>query len=61
MATSTRIIMLVYLRQALANAETERPLTPDRFRSTVLDRASQRLASCGSDGTVRIWDVRPRE
>jgi Cu(I)/Ag(I) efflux system membrane protein CusA/SilA len=43
MATSTGIIMLVYLRQSLAKAEAEGPLTPDRLRSAVLDGASQRL------------------
>jgi Cu(I)/Ag(I) efflux system membrane protein CusA/SilA len=42
-ATSTGIIMLVYLRQALARAEAEGPLTPDRLRAAVLDGASQRL------------------
>ena len=43
MATSTGIIMLVYLRQAVARAEAEGPLTPDRLRAAVLDGAAQRL------------------
>ena len=32
MATSTGIIMLVYLRQAVEKAKAQGPLTPDRFR-----------------------------
>ncbi|MBX9582374.1 MAG: efflux RND transporter permease subunit, partial [Gemmataceae bacterium] len=43
MATSTGVIMLVYLRQAVAAAEAAGPLTPDRLRAAVLDGAAQRL------------------
>lgn len=43
MATSTGIIMLVYLRQAVANATTAGTMTPDRLRQAVLDGATQRL------------------
>jgi Cu(I)/Ag(I) efflux system membrane protein CusA/SilA len=43
MATSTGIIMLVYLRLAVAKAERDGPLTPDRLRLAVLDGAAQRL------------------
>jgi Cu(I)/Ag(I) efflux system membrane protein CusA/SilA len=43
MATSTGIIMLVYLRQAVANAGGVEALTPQRLREVVLDGAAQRL------------------
>ncbi|MBX9627393.1 MAG: efflux RND transporter permease subunit, partial [Gemmataceae bacterium] len=43
MATSTGVIMLVYLRQAVATAEAAGPLTPERLRAAVLDGAAQRL------------------
>ena len=43
MATSTGVIMLVYLRQAVAAAGASGPLTPDRLRAAVLDGAAQRL------------------
>lgn len=43
MATSTGIIMLVYLRQAVANADAMGVMTPDRLRQAVLDGATQRL------------------
>lgn len=43
MATSTGVIMLVYLRQAVAAAEAAGPLTPERLRAAVLDGAAQRL------------------
>jgi copper/silver efflux system protein len=43
MATSTGIIMLVYLRLALEKAEREGPLTPARLRLAVLEGAAQRL------------------
>lgn len=42
MATSTGIIMLVYVRQAVDSA-TELGLTPERLRSAVLDGAAKRL------------------
>src|SRR5262249_21395393 len=42
MATSTGIIMLVYLRQAVGNAGPE-VLTPERLREVVLDGAVKRL------------------
>jgi len=42
-ATSTGIIMLVYLRLALEKAAREGPLTPERLRLAVLDGAAQRL------------------
>jgi Cu(I)/Ag(I) efflux system membrane protein CusA/SilA len=43
MATSTGIIMLVYLRQAVANAGGVEKLTPERLREAVLDGAAHRL------------------
>jgi Cu(I)/Ag(I) efflux system membrane protein CusA/SilA len=43
MATSTGIIMLVYLRQAVADAGGLKTLTPDRLREVVLDGAAHRL------------------
>jgi Cu(I)/Ag(I) efflux system membrane protein CusA/SilA len=43
MATSTGIIMLVYLREALARAAGAGPMTPGRLRQAVLDGAVQRL------------------
>lgn len=43
MATSTGIIMLVYLRQAVERAEAIEQLTPDRLRAAVLDGAAQRM------------------
>lgn len=43
MATSTGIIMLVYLRQAVADAGGLEKLTPDRLREVVLDGAAHRL------------------
>lgn len=43
MATSTGIIMLVYLRQAVADAGGLGKLTPDRLREVVLDGAAHRL------------------
>jgi copper/silver efflux system protein len=43
MATSTGIIMLVYLRQAVANAGGLENLTADQLRSAVLDGATKRL------------------
>ncbi|HVK13699.1 MAG TPA: efflux RND transporter permease subunit [Gemmataceae bacterium] len=43
MATSTGIIMLVYLRQAVANAGGIEKLTPERLRQAVLDGAAHRL------------------
>ncbi len=43
MATSTGIIMLVYLRQAVANAGGLEKLTPDSLRTAVLDGAAHRL------------------
>ncbi|HET6575918.1 MAG TPA: efflux RND transporter permease subunit [Fimbriiglobus sp.] len=43
MATSTGIIMLVYLRQAVADAGGLAKLTPDRLREVVLDGAAHRL------------------
>jgi len=43
MATSTGIIMLVYLRQALENAGGLEQLSDDRLRVVVLDGAAQRM------------------
>jgi Cu(I)/Ag(I) efflux system membrane protein CusA/SilA len=43
MATSTGIIMLVYLRQAVADAGGLAALTPDQLRTVVLDGAAHRL------------------
>lgn len=43
MAASTGIIMLVYLREAVAEAAKAGPLTPERLRAAVLDGAAQRL------------------
>ncbi|MFO0937176.1 MAG: efflux RND transporter permease subunit [Gemmataceae bacterium] len=43
MATSTGIIMLVYLRQSVANAEGKQALTRETLRSAVLDGAVKRL------------------
>ena len=43
MATSTGIIMLVYLRQAVADAGGEVNLTPDQLRTAVLNGAAHRL------------------
>ena len=43
MATSTGIIMLAYLRQALANAGGLESLTPIQLREVVLNGAAQRL------------------
>jgi Cu(I)/Ag(I) efflux system membrane protein CusA/SilA len=43
MATSTGIIMLVYLRQAVENAGGLENLTPEQLRTAVLDGAAQRL------------------
>jgi Cu(I)/Ag(I) efflux system membrane protein CusA/SilA len=43
MATSTGIIMLVYLRQAVASAGGLEKLTPERLRTAVLDGAAHRL------------------
>jgi Cu(I)/Ag(I) efflux system membrane protein CusA/SilA len=43
MATSTGIIMLVYLRLAVEKAARQGPLTPVRLRSAVLDGAAQRM------------------
>ena len=43
MATSTGIIMLVYLRHAVAAAGGEGALTPERLRDVVLDGAAHRL------------------
>src|SRR4051812_24536440 len=43
MATSTGIIMLVYLRQAVADAGGVAVLTPARLREVVLDGAAKRL------------------
>ncbi|MFO0848559.1 MAG: efflux RND transporter permease subunit [Gemmataceae bacterium] len=43
MATSTGVIMLVYLRQAVADAGGLEKLTPERLREVVLDGAAHRL------------------
>jgi Cu(I)/Ag(I) efflux system membrane protein CusA/SilA len=43
MAASTGVIMLVYLRQAVAAAAEAGPLTADRLRAAVADGAAQRL------------------
>ena len=43
MATSTGIIMLIYLRQAVANAGGLEKLTPERLREVVLGGAVKRL------------------
>jgi len=43
MATSTGVIMLVYLRQAVAAASAVVYLTPERLKLAVLDGATQRL------------------
>ena len=43
MATSTGIIMLVYLRQAVERAAVQGQLTSDRLRTAVLDGAAQRI------------------
>jgi Cu(I)/Ag(I) efflux system membrane protein CusA/SilA len=43
MATSTGVIMLVYLRQAVAAAGGLEALSPDQLRRVVLDGAAQRL------------------
>ena len=43
MATSTGIIMLVYLRQAVERAAVQGQLTSDRLRTAVLDGAAQRM------------------
>ena len=43
MATSTGVIMLVYLRQAVADAGGEENLTPEQLRTAVLDGAAHRL------------------
>ncbi len=43
MATSTGVVMLVYLRQAVANAGGPEKLTPERLRQAVLDGAAHRL------------------
>jgi Cu(I)/Ag(I) efflux system membrane protein CusA/SilA len=43
MATSTGIIMLVYLRQAVAAAGGGEKLTPEQLREVVLDGAAHRL------------------
>jgi Cu(I)/Ag(I) efflux system membrane protein CusA/SilA len=43
MATSTGIVMLVYLRQAVAKAGGLGALTPEQLRQAVLDGAVQRL------------------
>lgn len=43
MATSTGVIMLVYLRQAVADAGGLANLTPEQLRTVVLDGAAHRL------------------
>lgn len=43
MATSTGVIMLVYLRQAVSNAGGLEALSPEQLRRVVLDGAAQRL------------------
>jgi Cu(I)/Ag(I) efflux system membrane protein CusA/SilA len=43
MATSTGVIMLLYLRQAVANAGGLEALTPETLREVVLNGAAQRL------------------
>jgi Cu(I)/Ag(I) efflux system membrane protein CusA/SilA len=43
MATSTGVVMLVYLRQAVADAGGLEALTPDGLRTAVLDGAAHRL------------------
>jgi Cu(I)/Ag(I) efflux system membrane protein CusA/SilA len=55
MATSTGIIMLVYLREAVARAGGLERITPDALRQAVVDGAAHRLRpKLLTEGTVVI-------